>query len=70
MIYAWVGALQKTDLETNLLNLKNRRFENVSFSQLPKFDIPLLITLFISLIKVGLSPSKKKCFICFNYSPF
>ena len=44
----------KTDLETNILNLKNRSFEVAVFVQYElfksMFDIPVLINLFISLI--------------------
>ena len=46
----------KTNLETNFLNLENRSFENVSFSQIVTckkiFDIPLLINPFILLIEL------------------
>ena len=42
----------KTDLETSFLNLENRSFENVSFSQYYMLDIPLLINLLISLIEL------------------
>ena len=43
--------LPKNWPEVNFSNLENRKFENVRFSQLYVFDIPLLVNLFISFIE-------------------